>query len=132
MPMLFIALSGPVMGYAADRLGRRNLLIGCAVLYGTSGVAVLVLDSLVAILVSRAILGVFLAGILTCVTALLGDYYTGDERNRVAGLQGAFMSFGTLLFVVISGMLGGVSLAGPVPAVRCRLRAGPDHVPEPL
>lgn len=105
MPMLFIALSGPVVGYAVDRFGRRNVLILCALLYGLSGVSVLVLDSLLAILVSRALLGVFLAGILTSVTALIGDYYVGEERNRVAGLQGAFMSFGTLIFVVIAGLL---------------------------
>jgi MFS family permease len=105
MPLLFIALSGPLVGYAVDRFGRRNVLIVSATCYGLAGVSVLVLDSLVAILVSRAILGVFLAGILTSVTALVGDYYTGDERNRVAGLQGAFMSFGTLIFVVISGLL---------------------------
>ncbi|MBO6783656.1 MAG: MFS transporter [Alphaproteobacteria bacterium] len=105
MPMLFIALSGPFVGYVIDRFGRKNVLIICAAAYGAAGISVLLLESLVAILVSRAILGVFLAGILTSVTALLGDYYAGDERNRIAGLQGAFMSFGTLTFVVISGLL---------------------------
>lgn len=105
MPMLFIALSGPIVGYAVDRYGRRNVLIVSSLLYGASGVSVLVLDSMTAILISRAVLGVFLAGILTSVTALIGDYYVGDERNRVAGLQGAFMSFGTLTFVVIAGLL---------------------------
>jgi len=105
MPMLFIALSGPFVGYAVDRFGRRNVLIISSLMYGASGVSVLILESLTAILISRAILGVFLAGIMTSVTALIGDYYAGDERNRVAGLQGAFMSFGTLIFVVIAGLL---------------------------
>ena len=105
MPMLFIALSGPFVGYAVDRFGRRDVLILCSFLYGVSGVSALFLDSLTAILISRAFLGVFLAGILTSATALIGDYFEGDERNRIAGLQGAFMSFGTLLFVVIAGML---------------------------
>jgi MFS family permease len=105
MPMLFIALSGPLVGWAVDRFGRRDVLIGATVLYGLSGLSVLVLDSIHAILVSRALLGVFLAGILTGVTALIGDYFTGDERNRVAGMQGAFMAFGTLVFVSIAGVL---------------------------
>jgi MFS family permease len=64
-----------------------------------------VIESIVLLLVSRAFLGVFLAGIMTSVTALVGDYFEGPERNRVAGLQGAFMSFGTLTFVVIAGLL---------------------------
>jgi MFS family permease len=105
MPMLFIALAGPFVGYAVDRFGRRNVLIVCTTAYGVAGVAGLVIESLVLILVSRALLGVFLAGIMTSVTALVGDYFTGDERNRVAGLQGAFMSYGTLVFVVIAGLL---------------------------
>ncbi|MDA0787339.1 MAG: MFS transporter, partial [Proteobacteria bacterium] len=105
MPMLFIALAGPFVGYAVDRFGRRNVLITSTALYGVAGVSGLVIESIVLLLVSRAFLGIFLAGIMTSVTALIGDYFVGDERNRVAGLQGAFMSLGTLTFVVIAGML---------------------------
>ena len=105
MPMLFIALSGPLIGWSVDRFGRRNVLIGSTILYGVFGMSGLVLETIEALLVSRALVGIFLAGILTSVTALLGDYFTGDERNRVAGLQGAFMAFGTLIFVSIAGLL---------------------------
>lgn len=105
MPMLFIALSGPLVGWAVDRFGRRDVLIWAAILYGLTGLSGAVLDTIEMLLVSRALLGIFLAAILTSVTALLGDYFTGDERNRVAGLQGAFMAFGTLVFVSIAGLL---------------------------
>lgn len=105
MPMLFVALSGPLVGLAVDRFGRRNTLLFSAFGYGVAGMSGLVLESLIAILVSRAFLGVFLAGVLTSVTALMGDYYTGDQRNKIAGMQGAFMSFGTLTFVVLAGLL---------------------------
>lgn len=105
MPMLFIALSGPLVGWSVDRFGRRNVLIGATILYGLTGLSGLMLETIEALLASRALLGVFLAAILTSVTALLGDYFTGDERNRVAGLQGAFMAFGTLTFVSIAGLL---------------------------
>ena len=105
MPMLFIALAGPFAGYSVDRYGRRNMLMASTVLYGLAGVSGLVVDSIVGLLISRALLGVFLAGIMTSVTALIGDYFVGEERNRVAGLQGAFMSLGTLTFVAVAGML---------------------------
>jgi MFS family permease len=105
MPMLFIALAGPFVGYAVDKCGRRNVLIASTLLYGLAGISGLVIESIVPLLVSRALLGVFLAGIMTSVTALIGDYFEGPERSRVAGLQGAFMSFGTLVFVVIAGLL---------------------------
>ena len=44
MPMLFIALSAPFAGYAADKYGRRNVLIICSVLYGVAGVSGLFFD----------------------------------------------------------------------------------------
>jgi len=105
MPMLFIALASPFAGYAVDRYGRRRILIVSTFLYGLAGVSGLAVESIFALLTSRAFLGVFLAGIMTSVTALVGDYFVGEERNRVAGLQGAFMSLGTLTFVVIAGLL---------------------------
>lgn len=105
MPMLSIAIAGPLVGYVVDRFGRRRVLLVSMLCYGIAGVSGLFLQSLLAILASRALLGVFLAGILTSVTALIGDYYDGDERRRVAGLQATFMSFGTVIFVVLGGLL---------------------------
>jgi len=105
LPMLFIALSGPVVGYAVDRFGRRPVLIFSMLGYSISGLSGIVLESLTAILVGRAFLGVFLAGILTSVTALIGDYYKGTERRKIVGLQGTFMSLGTVVFVVLGGLL---------------------------
>jgi MFS family permease len=105
MPMLFIALSGPFVGLVVDRYGRRNVLIVSALAYGLLGISGLVIESIHVLIASRALLGIFLAGIMTSVTALVGDYFVGEERSRVAGYQGAFMSYGTLIFVVIAGLL---------------------------
>ncbi|NKB48175.1 MAG: MFS transporter [Alphaproteobacteria bacterium] len=105
MPMLFVALTGPFVGMVVDRYGRRNTLIVSTLGFGLAGTSGLYLESLMAIIVGRAFLGVFLVGVLTSVSALIGDYYSGDERTRVAGLQGAFISFGTLIFTMIGGLL---------------------------
>jgi MFS family permease len=105
MPMLFVALTGPFVGIVIDRYGRRNILIVSTIGFGLAGLSGLVLESLTAIIVGRAFLGVFLVGILTSVTALIGDYYSGEQRNKVAGLQGAFISFGTLIYTVLGGLL---------------------------
>ena len=103
--MLFVALAGPFVGIVVDRYGRRNTLIVSTIGFGAAGMSGLILESLMAIIVGRAILGVFLVGILTSVTALIGDYYSGDERNKIAGLQAAFISFGTLIYTVLGGAL---------------------------
>ena len=105
MPMLFVALAGPFVGIVIDRYGRRNTLIVSTFGFGLAGMSGLVLESLMAIIVGRAFLGIFLVRVLTSVTALIGDYYSGEQRNQVAGLQGAFISFGTLIFTVLGGLL---------------------------
>lgn len=105
MPMLFVALAGPFVGIVVDRYGRRNTLIVSTIGFGLAGMSGLVLESLMAIIVGRAFLGIFLVGILTSVTALIGDYYSGEERNKIAGMQGAFISFGTLIYTVFGGLL---------------------------
>ena len=69
MPALFIVITSPFAGYLVDRLGRKKLLLAATLLYGFAGSAGSWLDSLTAILVSRALLGVAVAGVMTvCVT----------------------------------------------------------------
>ena len=79
IPMLFIDISGPFVGIVIDLYGRRNTLILSTIGFGVSGLSGLVLESLTAILVGRAFLGVFLVAILTSITALIGDYYYGNQ-----------------------------------------------------
>ena len=105
IPMLFLALFGPFVGLIVDKYGRRKTLIFSIVGFGFAGLSGLVLETLTAILISRAILGIFLVGILTSVTALIGDYYSGEERNKVAGYQSASISFGTLIYTFLAGLL---------------------------
>ena len=66
------------------------------------------LDDLYAILASRAALGVAVAGTMTSVTALVGDYYSGEARTRYAGLQSLAMSLGAVVCVAAGGLLADV------------------------
>ncbi|HEU0221219.1 MAG TPA: MFS transporter [Paracoccaceae bacterium] len=105
MPALLIALAAPFAGILADRLGRRPLLIGAMLIYGFAGMSGMVLESLEAILMSRAVLGAAVAGIMTTVTALAGDYYAGPARDRFMGQQVAAIGFVGLGFLVGGGLL---------------------------
>ncbi len=105
MPMLFAAIAGPFAGFVVDQYGRRNTLLVSTIGFGLAGLSGLFLESLIAIIAGRAILGIFLATMLTSVTALIGDYYTGDQRTKVLGIQGAFITFGTFVFVILAGFL---------------------------
>ena len=62
LPALFIAVGGLFAGPLLDRWGRKPVVLLSLLLYGFAGTAGFFLDSLTTILVSRAILGIAVAG----------------------------------------------------------------------
>ena len=89
-PGLMIALFSPLMGWLADRHGRRSLLIGATLLYGFVGVAPTFLQSLTAIFATRLALGLCEAAILTITNTLIADYYPEAGRRDWLMAQAAF------------------------------------------
>ena len=106
LPALMIALLAPVAGILADRLGRRPLLLGAMVLYSVCGLLPIWLESLPAIVASRAGIGLAEAAIMTCCTALMGDYYSGARRERLFALQMVATSLSATVFIALGGVLG--------------------------
>lgn len=110
---LFIALAAPLMGYFIDRIGRRPVLLTCMVLYGIFGSAGLYLNGLDTLLISRILLGVAVAGIMTSCFTLTGDYFQGIERERFFGYQSAFIALGGFVFMTAGGLLAAFSWRAP-------------------
>lgn len=106
IPALVIALCGPFAGLAADRMGRKPLLLASMVLYSICGLLPLWLESLEGIVISRAGLGLAEAGIMTCCTTLMGDYYQGARRERLFALQMVATSLSAAVFIALGGVLG--------------------------
>ncbi|MBF2088794.1 MAG: MFS transporter [Synechococcales cyanobacterium K44_A2020_017] len=105
LPALLIALGAPIVGVAIDRLGRKPLLLAALLLYGIAGSAGFWLESLQAILVSRAFLGLSVASIMTITVTLAADYYKGPALAQFLGLQSGFMSLGGVVFLTFGGFL---------------------------
>ncbi|MFI6012128.1 MFS transporter [Streptomyces sp. NPDC051243] len=106
VPALSLALLAPFAGVIVDRLGRKRLLIVTTVLYAVFGTAPLWLDSLGAIIASRALVGVAEAAIMTCCTTLIGDYYSGHRRVKYLALQTMCASASATVFFVLGGAVG--------------------------
>lgn len=144
LPAIFIAVLAPLAGVIADRFGRRRLLLLSLVVFALAGSSGLVLDSLPALLVGRAVLGVSVAGIMTTATALVGDFFEGVARDRYMGFQAAFVGIGGAIFLSGGGLLADIHWRGPfaiyclafalLPAVLALIpepnRAGPRPVAE--
>lgn len=102
-PGLAMAILAPFAGILVDRFGRRPLLLLCTALYAVFGSAPLFLDSLDQIYVSRLLLGVSEAGILTVVNTLIGDYWDDKSRKNWLFLQSMM---GPLLGASVALMVG--------------------------
>ena len=105
LPALFIAFFSPIFGKLSDVIGRKKILLISLIIYSISGVSGYFLNNLYLILVGRAFLGIAVAGIMTMVGALIGDYYKGHERSKFMGMQGAFMGLGGVFFIAFAGWL---------------------------
>ena len=113
VPALLIAIFSPVAGYLVDRLGRKNLLLAALLLYVVGGVAGGLVDDLSLMLVSRGLLGVAVAFVMTATTTLIADYYEGEERSTFLGQQAAAMSIGGIIFISLGGWLAELSWRAP-------------------
>ncbi|MGP9729445.1 MFS transporter [Halomonas sp. AOP23-I1-8] len=113
LPALMITLFSPLMGYLADRFGRKPLLLMMLSIYGLAGGAGFLIDSVNLLLASRALMGIAVAGILSISTTLVGDYFDGPERVRFLGLQSSCMALGGVVFINLGGLLSDWSWRGP-------------------
>ncbi len=105
-PALVIGLTAMIAGRIVDRVGRKRLLVGALVVYAFVGTAPLWLPSLQLILVSRVLVGLTEAAIMTCCTTLLADYFHGHQRERYFGLQVVYTTIAATIFFAVGGALG--------------------------
>lgn len=110
---LFMALFSPLMGSLIDRMGVRRVYIATLFLYGLAGGSGLLIDSFGLFLVSRAGLGIGLAGVFAGINVLILNMYEGIERDRIMGWRGSAQSFGGVIWPMIGGALGAVSWRFP-------------------
>lgn len=106
---LFMALFSPLMGSLIDRTGAKGTYILSLFAYGLAGGSGLFINSFGGLLVSRAFLGIALAGVFTAINVLILDMYEGPERNRFMGWRGSAQSLGGVIWPVLGGALGTMS-----------------------
>lgn len=113
LPTLFIAVGASVAGALIDRVGRLRILAAAAVLYALARSAPLIVDSLATLLATRAVLGIAVASLFVTGTALITDYYTGQTRSAMLGIQSALATASGVVFLPAAGLLAGLGWRGP-------------------
>ncbi|WP_180762758.1 MFS transporter [Helicobacter sp. 12S02232-10] len=113
LPALFVMLFSPLSGYLLDRYGRIKFLFPAMAIWSLSGFSGFFLDNIYLILVSRAIFGIATAFVMTGATALVGDYYLGEDRQKALGLQGFATAVGSAVFISLGGYLSSIDWRYP-------------------
>ncbi|WP_428312832.1 MFS transporter [Hydrocarboniphaga sp.] len=108
LPALCVAVLAPVAGAIVDFFGRRRTLIAALVIYALVGMLPLFLDSLMAIIASRVVLGAMEALIVISSTTLIGDYFHGHAREKWLASQTAMASLSAIALGFLGGALGNV------------------------
>ena len=112
LPSLAIVATAGLFGWLADRQDRQKLLAIAAVLYAVGGTSGLWAQTLPQMLLGRLVLGVGVAGTMTLGMAWAADLWQGPARARFLGLQGAAMSGGGIVVMLLGGALASLQWRG--------------------
>lgn len=109
-----IAVSAIGLGIFLDKVQKPNFIFLFLFLYGAIGsVGFFIQDNIWGILISRAVLGVAVAGLMVSVTTIAASFLKGPSFGQYIGLQAAFGSFGGVCFLVGGGVLADLHWAYP-------------------
>jgi ACDE family multidrug resistance protein len=103
-------LFSAVIGYLADRTGRRRVVLTALLLFSAFGCAGFFARSFWGLIGVRFLQGVGTSGILGVGIVLIGDIFEGDARTRAMGLNITGVTFVAMLGPVVSSQLaaGGI------------------------
>ncbi len=98
-------VAAPMIGVAADRLGRRNVVVPCLAIFGLMGAVSSVAPSFWLLIGSRFLLGIGAAGLINLSVVLIGDHWQGNERVTQVGRNAAVLTASLALLPLLSGLL---------------------------
>ncbi len=95
-----------LIGYLADRLGRRRVVLASLLIFATFGAAGFLARDYWALVGVRFLQGVGTSGILGLGIVLVGDLFEGKERTKVMGWNLTGVTVVNMVGPVASGTIG--------------------------
>jgi len=95
-----------LIGYLADRLGRRRVVLSGLVVFASFGAAGFLARSYWPLVAVRLVQGIGTSGILGMGIVLVGDLFTGPDRTRVMGYNLTGLTIVNMLGPIASGAIG--------------------------
>lgn len=105
LPPLLIIPFSLLSGFLSSCIAKKKLLITGLIIYIIGGVGASFVDSMLPLLLFRAVLGIGTGIILPLSTGLISDFYDGNERTRLLGFSSASNCLGAILANIAAGIL---------------------------
>jgi predicted MFS family arabinose efflux permease len=103
-----MALGAPLIGWLTEVFGKRPVFLMSALFFGLAGAAGAVAPDLWTLLISRIVLGLAAAGVTTMTIAYIGDYYPGEQRDKLIGWYAMIGSGGSFFTLLAAGRLADI------------------------
>lgn len=87
-------------------ISKKKLLLLSSFVAFVVGLVPLFVDSFAVLFISRAIYGVTMGVATTLNTAVVAEFFEGDERVSAMGIQGASVGVGMVLITTVAGWIG--------------------------
>jgi MFS family permease len=98
----------PAIGFAADRLGRRRVLVPLLVLFGVAGAGIAVTQDFIVVLLLRFLQGIGATALVTLAVTLIGDLYREGQRAALIGVNGSLIASGAAFYPLLGGALASI------------------------
>ncbi|MDU9048307.1 MAG: MFS transporter [Candidatus Electrothrix sp. Rat3] len=95
----------PILGVLADRFGRKRVLAPSLFLFALAGGACALTKDFPLLLFLRFFQGIGAAALPAINVALIGDLYTGRERDTAMGYNTSVLSLGVATYPALGGLL---------------------------
>lgn len=95
----------PLIGYLADRIGRKWVLVPLLFTFGIAGAGIAFTTNLIVALGLRFFQGIGATALVMLAITLIGDRDEGNRRDTLIGITGSMIGFGTALYPLLGGSL---------------------------
>ena len=109
LPSLVAIPFGFIAGILSNSFKKKNILLVGLVLFLIGGIGPMFMTSFIPILVMRAVLGAGTGLFLPFAAGLIADFYMGDERNHMLGLQSTAVAVGNVITSILAGVLATIN-----------------------
>ena len=111
-PALLAMVVAIVSGWLVVKVSKKKLLLSGSLVAGIMGFLPFLNDSFALLFISRTLYGISLGLATALNTAVVADFFEGDERVTAMGIQAASVGAGMVVVTTVGGMLGANGFRG--------------------